>query len=126
VTLCSSSIPDDIRRVLLAHCVMGEKINAVKVLRAATGLGLREAKDAVEADPELNAALMASIRASEVARSNRDYCSRALSRIAECCASGQPIVAMILALLPDLEAIERTASCTSHPADPRPPPSRIK
>lgn len=42
-------VPEEINEKLMEHLRNGEKIMAVKVLREATGLGLKESKDVVEA-----------------------------------------------------------------------------
>lgn len=56
--MSDSSLPADVMLALRA----GNKIEAIKLLRAKTGLGLKEAKDAVDAveaaDPALKQAVM--------------------------------------------------------------------
>ncbi len=43
------NLPEDIRAQTLDLLARGEKIEAIKLVRASTGCGLKEAKDAVEA-----------------------------------------------------------------------------
>lgn len=44
----SGASPPDIRTQIEAALAAGKKIEAIKLLRAATGMGLKDAKDAVE------------------------------------------------------------------------------
>lgn len=46
-------LPTATRLTIEKHVLAGEKIPAIKALRAATGIGLKEAKDTVELHPSL-------------------------------------------------------------------------
>lgn len=58
-------LPDDVLDALRR----GNKIEAIKLLRQKTGLGLKEAKDAVEASGEAPAARTTALAPGEVPRS---------------------------------------------------------
>ena len=59
--MADSELTDDVRQQILNALVAGRKIEAIKLYRAATGKGLKEAKDFIdllakemgERDPEL-------------------------------------------------------------------------
>jgi Ribosomal protein L7/L12 C-terminal domain len=48
-TMALAQIPEPQRSAIAAALAKGNKIEAIKLLRGARGLGLREAKDAIEA-----------------------------------------------------------------------------
>lgn len=66
----AQSPEDELPAHVLAALASGQKIEAIKLLREATGLGLKEAKDAVET-AEARANLQAGLAPGEVRRSSK-------------------------------------------------------
>jgi ribosomal protein L7/L12 len=61
----ATELPAEVRTALMA----GKTIEAIKLLRASTGLGLKEAKDALDAYRAANASTFAHLQSPEVPRS---------------------------------------------------------